>query len=312
MPRPKQAQNPQNNEEIASPQDAPTEQPQFPTAGQEPANLDQAMQAQAASNQGPVMQAPTVTSLKMKGLPYTVTREEILNFFQNCSLNEDSVKIGVMADGRLTGEACVLFQNPEACQEAYAKLDQKHIGNRWVKLIRIEMDEYSAFEQEQADKYGNNGGGGGFYGSNRRGGGGQNFGDSSYGGRGSRGSRGGRGRGRGGRGGDDGGYGGDRFGGNTGGQGTVRLSDFVNAENRFRALKMRGLPFSVSVREIRDFFEDFRVAERDITIDMNMGRPTGYALVFFTSEEEAQRAKDQLNRQYLGSRYVDLSFPELR
>lgn len=92
----------------------------------------------------------------------------------------------------------------------------------------------------------------------------------------------------------------------------MRLSDFVNSENRYKAIKMRGLPFSVSVREIRDFFEDFRVAERDITIDMNMGRPTGYALVFFENENEAQRAKDQLNKKYLGSRYVDLSFPDLR
>ena len=75
---------------------------------------------------------------------------------------------------------------------------------------------------------------------------------------------------------------------------------------------MRGLPFSVSEREIRDFFQDFRVAERDIKIDMNQGRPTGYALVFFENEDEAQRAKDQLNKKYLGSRYVDLSFPELR
>lgn len=77
-------------------------------------------------------------------------------------------------------------------------------------------------------------------------------------------------------------------------------------------MKMRGLPFSVSVREIRDFFEDFRVAERDITIDMNQGRPTGYALVFFQSEDEAERAKNSLNKKYLGSRYVDLSYPDMR
>lgn len=92
----------------------------------------------------------------------------------------------------------------------------------------------------------------------------------------------------------------------------MHLSDFVNEENRFTALKMRGLPYSVTVREIRDFFEDFRVAERDIRIDMNQGRPTGYALVFFENESEAQRAKDTQNKKYLGSRYVDLSFPELR
>lgn len=53
---------------------------------------------------------------------------------------------------------------------------------------------------------------------------------------------------------------------------------------------MRGLPYSSSVRDIREFFNDFRVSDRDITIDMSNGRPTGYALVFFESEDEAKRA----------------------
>jgi len=33
-------------------------------------------------------------SLKMKGLPFTVTREDILTFFQGSSMIEDSVKVG--------------------------------------------------------------------------------------------------------------------------------------------------------------------------------------------------------------------------
>ena len=75
---------------------------------------------------------------------------------------------------------------------------------------------------------------------------------------------------------------------------------------------MRGLPYSVGVREIRDFFGDFRVSDRDIIIDLNNGRPTGYALVFLETEDEASRAKAELNKQYLGSRYVDLNYPDLR
>lgn len=252
------------------------------------------------SGEMPMPQGPPMTCLKMKGLPFSVTREDILNFFQGCNLLEDSVKIGKMPDGRLTGEAACLFASSNDCSQAQARLDQKHIGSRWVKLIRVVMDEYTNFELEQNDKYGNNDSSyGGSYGGGRRGGGrggDRGFGDSDFGGRGGRGERRGRGgRGTRGRGGyDDGGEQGDRFGGAQGGNGngTVRLSDFVNAENRYRAIKMRGLPFSVSVREIRDFFEDFRVAERDITIDMSMGRPTGYALVFFENDSEASRAKD--------------------
>lgn len=86
----------------------------------------------------------------------------------------------------------------------------------------------------------------------------------------------------------------------------------MNADNRYKALKLRGLPYSVGVREIRDFFADFRVSDRDIIIDLHNGRATGYALVFLESEDEASRAKTALNKQYLGSRYVDLNYPDLR
>lgn len=92
----------------------------------------------------------------------------------------------------------------------------------------------------------------------------------------------------------------------------MRLSDFVNPGNQNKTLKMRGLPYSIGVREIRDFFCDFRVSERDIIIDLNNGNPTGYALVFLESEEEASRAKAKLHKQYLGNRYVDLTYPDMR
>ncbi len=45
------------------------------------------------------------------------------------------------------------------------------------------------------------------------------------------------------------------------------------------------------MKEIRDFFADFRIAERDIVIDKSHGQTTGYALVFLESEAEADRAK---------------------
>jgi len=51
----------------------------------------------------------------------------------------------------------------------------------------------------------------------------------------------------------------------------VRLSDFITQENKFTCLKMRGLPFSADVRQIRDFFGDFRVAEKDVIIDKSHG-----------------------------------------
>ena len=53
--------------------------------------------------------------MKLKGLPYSVTKEDIIKFFHGLGMQEDSVKIGVMSDGKLTGEACVLFETAEDC-----------------------------------------------------------------------------------------------------------------------------------------------------------------------------------------------------
>ena len=234
--------------------------------------------------------------MKLKGLPYTVTKDDILKFFHGLGLVEDSVKIGTMSDGKLTGEASCLFETPEDCQQAHQNKNQQHIGSRWINLIMIPEEEYNDFENNQKDKFEK-----GYYGGYGGGGG-------------SRGGRGrGRGRGRGGSGYGDGGYGGGRGGGGGYSQGkTVRLSDFVNPGNQNKTLKMRGLPYSIGVREIRDFFCDFRVSERDIILDLNNGNPTGYALVFLESEEEAARAKAKLHKQYLGNRYVDLTYPDMR
>lgn len=92
----------------------------------------------------------------------------------------------------------------------------------------------------------------------------------------------------------------------------MRLSDYITEDNKDRCLKLRGLPFSCGVREIRDFFGDFRVSEKDVIIDMSHGQPTGYALVFLESADEAQRARKNLNKQNLRNRYIDVFFPEMK
>lgn len=79
-------------------------------------------------------------------------------------------------------------------------------------------------------------------------------------------------------------------------QGFVRLSNHITEQNRLSCVKIRGLPFQTSVREIRNFFADFRIAERDIILDKSHGQSTGYALVFLESNEEAERAKKVLDK----------------
>jgi len=37
---------------------------------------------------------------------------------------------------------------------------------------------------------------------------------------------------------------------------------------------------------------------------------TGFGLVFLSSPDEAERAKSELHRQYIGKRYVELTSPD--
>lgn len=52
-------------------------------------------------------------ALRMIGLPYSVTHDDILQFFHGLGVIEDSIKIGRYADGKTTGEAAVIFDSAD-------------------------------------------------------------------------------------------------------------------------------------------------------------------------------------------------------
>ena len=60
-----------------------------------------------------------------------------------------------------------------------------------------------------------------------------------------------------------------------------------------------------------EFFGDISVEEDNIHLEQRFGRKTGTGLVFLESEDDVQRARDELNRQYIGSRYVDVLIPRI-
>lgn len=73
-------------------------------------------------------------------------------------------------------------------------------------------------------------------------------------------------------------------------------------------VKMRGLPFRVSPDEVISFFAGFEIEEDSLRLGSNAhGRPSGEGWLTFGSEEEAARAARERNRQYLGSRYLELT-----
>ncbi|XP_793087.3 heterogeneous nuclear ribonucleoprotein H isoform X1 [Strongylocentrotus purpuratus] len=188
----------------------------------------------------------------------------------------------------------------------------RYSGGRGDGFSRGGRGRNSGFER----RYG--GGGGGYddefnygfggYGGGSEGGYGGGGGGGFGGGRSGRGGGGGgggwggnpqplfpRGRGdyrRGGRGGGGGGRGGDMGGG----------GDFISDTGY--SVHMRGLPFSVTEQDIKEFFHGSATPSNVVIHDIN-GKRNGFAAVDFRTHDEAKAAmkKDKNN---IGSRYIEL------
>ncbi|KAG2452074.1 hypothetical protein HYH02_003110 [Chlamydomonas schloesseri] len=73
-------------------------------------------------------------------------------------------------------------------------------------------------------------------------------------------------------------------------------------------IKIRGLPYGSSPSEILGFFQTYHFLPDTLQIGLDqLGRPSGEAWLSFTSPQEALRAVRDLNRHYLGNRYLELS-----
>ena len=80
--------------------------------------------------------------LKLRGLPYSASTEDIIKFFVEYELTEDNVHIGYRSDGKATGEAFVEFPTAEVAKTAMCK-DKMTIGTRYVELFPSTLEEAS-------------------------------------------------------------------------------------------------------------------------------------------------------------------------
>ncbi|KAA0203402.1 hypothetical protein HAZT_HAZT000863 [Hyalella azteca] len=80
--------------------------------------------------------------LRLRGLPWSTTEEEIVKFFDPVELagGIDGVHITLSRDGRPSGEAYVELANMEDLSEAEKKHNQ-HIGRRYVEVFRARRSE---------------------------------------------------------------------------------------------------------------------------------------------------------------------------
>ncbi|XP_074345198.1 uncharacterized protein LOC141684228 isoform X1 [Apium graveolens] len=78
--------------------------------------------------------------LRLRGLPFSAGKDEILDFFRNFDIREDSIHITVNSEGRPTGEAFVEFSSAENSKAAMVN-DRKTLGSRYIELFPSSMEE---------------------------------------------------------------------------------------------------------------------------------------------------------------------------
>ena len=79
--------------------------------------------------------------LRMRGLPFSATKDDISEFFKKYNPVLDSIVLTYRSDGRATGEAYVGFESPEASKEAM-ELHKKSMGNRYIELFLSNKEEH--------------------------------------------------------------------------------------------------------------------------------------------------------------------------
>jgi len=86
------------------------------------------------------------------------------------------------------------------------------------------------------------------------------------------------------------------------------MKDYGFQADELVVVKVRGLPYSIRYEEVADFFKDFKYIEQSVVLGLNYeGRKNGFGAILFHTADEASKAAVQMQKQYIGSRYVDLS-----
>jgi RNA recognition motif-containing protein len=124
--------------------------------------------AEAKTEAAATADAEVESCVRMRGLPYSATPEDIRTFLQRPALPLPSIHIVKnRSTGRVTGDAYVDLGTEAEADEAM-KLDKEKIGERWIDLFKVAKGEVYTLTRpdkgrEGADQgsNGNSGGGGG-------------------------------------------------------------------------------------------------------------------------------------------------------
>uniref|UniRef100_A0A2P2JH66 RRM domain-containing protein n=1 Tax=Rhizophora mucronata TaxID=61149 RepID=A0A2P2JH66_RHIMU len=78
--------------------------------------------------------------LRLRGLPFSAGKDDIMDFFKDFVLTEESIQIIMNSEGRPTGEAFVEFASAEDSKAAMAK-DRMTLGSRYIELFPSSLED---------------------------------------------------------------------------------------------------------------------------------------------------------------------------
>ena len=97
---------------------------------------------QQGHNGGGNRDGPHTGFLRMRGLPFQATKEDVAEFFKDYKPVPDSIILTYRMDGRSTGEAYVEFETPDSAKEAMT-LHRSTIGSRYIELFISNKEEHT-------------------------------------------------------------------------------------------------------------------------------------------------------------------------
>lgn len=81
--------------------------------------------------------------VKLRGLPWSATVDDILKFFNDCNVRNGKGGIHMTSsrEGRPSGEAFVEFEDEEDVERACQR-DRDHMGNRYIEGTNLVVKTY--------------------------------------------------------------------------------------------------------------------------------------------------------------------------
>ena len=88
--------------------------------------------------------------IRMRGLPFTSTKPEILDFFKVYSPVDNIVSLTYRSDRRATGKGYTTFKTPEDAQNAMT-LHRNTMGSRYIELFISNKDEHARAQARETN-----------------------------------------------------------------------------------------------------------------------------------------------------------------